>query len=96
MPENMEKIEKLVMDLKLDKRFKILEDEKLVGCICSEDNAFVYQTELESENLKIIYKWETFFGGMYQDWITVTEKRNHLDIYYRSIDGLRNYINKNA
>ena len=44
MNEETEKLERLVLDLKLDRKFKILKNEEMCGC-WSEANSYDYETE---------------------------------------------------
>jgi hypothetical protein len=69
-----DKIEELVLDLKKDSRFKILQDRRLVGFGGSGGTEYDEHTELESNNLKILYVKEIILGYKYLDEITVTNK----------------------
>jgi hypothetical protein len=69
-----EKIEELVLDLKSDSRFKILKDRKIVGFWASNGSNYNEYTELESNNIKVLYIKNLAFGSEYSDEITVTNK----------------------
>jgi hypothetical protein len=79
-----EEIEELVLDLKKDSRFKILKDKNQVGFWASNGASYNEYTELESNNLKILYVKDISFGAKYSDEITVTNKKEKVYAFCNS------------
>lgn len=79
-----ENLERLILTLKADSRFKILKDKKLVGYWESNGASYNEYTELESNNLKILYVKELVFGDKYSDEITITNKIENVHAFCNS------------
>jgi hypothetical protein len=85
MYKDNNKIEKLVLDLKSDSRFKTLKDKKMVGFWASGGVNYNEYTELESNNLKILYVKEVIWSAKHSDEITITDKRENVYAFCNSI-----------
>lgn len=81
----IEGIEKLVLNLKKDSRFKILKNEDKVGFWATGGTDYSEYTELESENLKILYVKDLMCGSQYYDEITITNKKENIYAFSNSI-----------
>lgn len=73
-----EELENYIINLKENNNFNLLSDKKVKSLNAKED-FYDYETELESDNLKILYVKETVQGYTIADEITVTDKKE--DVY---------------
>jgi hypothetical protein len=88
-----EKIEKLVLDLRSDSRFMILKDRRPCGFWSDFGLTYNEYTELESDNLKILYVKDVVGGVDYSNEITITNKKE--DVYAFCNSSFRNSIFNN-
>jgi hypothetical protein len=88
-----ERIEHLVLDLRCDKRFKILKDRKPCGFWSDFGVTYNEYTELESDNLKILYVKDIVEGVDYSNEIAVLDKKE--DVYAFCNSAFRESIFKN-
>jgi hypothetical protein len=93
------KIEEVVLSLIPDKRFKILKDSRLHsdgGSYWESDGRdYDEHTELESNNLKILYVKSLALGSGHTDEITIMNKGENVDYICSSSDTYGLFKDKN-
>ncbi|MGY4884027.1 MAG: hypothetical protein ACP5NZ_00420 [Nanobdellota archaeon] len=76
-----DKIEKIILNLISDKRFKLLDDKNIVDVWGIGGIAFHEYTELESDNLKILYVKERYLGTVIGEEIKITNKKEAFYVF---------------
>ena len=88
----------LVLYLKNNPRFELMKNRRICGSWTKQDH-FYFKTELESDNLRIIYMERTIFGSKYDEEITLINKKKENERIKNNgftIKEIKDYINKNA